>query len=742
MKELWYRAPAETFTEALPVGSGRLGAMVYGQTQKEKISLNEDTLWSGYPKAENARGTYEGVQEAENLVREGKIKEAEKTIWRKCLSGWSAAYQPAGNLWIDFSHVGEVSHYRRSLDLEHAVVFTEFQSNGFSYRREVFCSYPDQVLAIRCFSNNPSASAEVSLELSHPYHLCDNKDTLLYQAIAPVYSAPSYFECEKPVVYDPFYENRALSYAVAVKPILFGGSFEMQKGRLIIHSSNFLLLVTVNTNFERFDKFPQNSNVDPEALCLSQAEHAAGLFYEELRERHIRDYSELFSRVSLSLCGEDRDWLPTDERLRAYSDNPSDNGLPVLVFDYGRYLMIACSRPGTQAANLQGIWNEEMRAPWSSNYTLNINTQMNYWPAEACGLPECHEPLFAFIEELAQNGAETAKRLYHCRGWCSHHNSDLWRLSEPVGGDNPTEDSTGWAYWSMSGAWLVRHLWQHYEYTQDAVFLKNHWETIKGAALFLLDRLQEKDGKWITSASTSPENRYILNGNVCCLSENCAIDIAITIDLFTICRKAAVILHEDGEWIHQIDQRLSHLKAFTVGSEGQLLEWDREYDETDIHHRHISPLYGLYPGESITADTPSLYQAAEQLMRRRGNEATGWGIAWKINVWARLQNGKEAKECLEKAMRPVAVKEFNYAEGGGLYSNLLDAHPPFQIDGNFGITAGICEMLLQNTASGIKLIPALPPDWHSGSVKGLRAKEGKTVDFSWKDGKITEYTIR
>ena len=363
---------------------------------------------------------------------------------------------------------------------------------------------------------------------------------------------------------------------------------------------------------------------------------------------------------------------------------------------------------------------------------------MNYWPVEACALPECHEPLFDFVEGLAKNGARTASRLYGCRGWCSHHNSDLWRLSEPVGGPNPTPDSVGWAYWSQSGAWLARDLWQHYEYTGDLDFLRAHWETLRGAGLFLLDRLEPSDGDLITPMSTSPENRYRLNGEICCLSENCAVDVAITMDLLSICTRAARLLGTDEALAEEMEQALAKLKGYSVGSKGQLLEWDCEQEEPEPQHRHLSPLYGVYPGSSIDASSPRWFAAAERLMRTRGNDATGWGIAWKVNVWARLKNGEEAKDCLDKAMRLVETPAFSYGGGGGLYANLLDAHPPFQIDGNFGIAAGIAEMLVQNGPDGPELLPAVPAAWKSGSVRGLRIKGGQSVSFSWQDGRVTQ----
>lgn len=741
MKELWYTQEALGFTEALPIGCGNLGGMVYGGTKEEKISLNEDTLWSGFPGMQVPNGKYTDVQEAEKIFHQNGSREAEYNIWKKCLSGWSAAYQPAGTLRLAFENVSDAVEYRRHLNLDEAVAVTEYKSQGCTFWREVFCSFPDQVMAIHCTAKDKLTKVVVSLDIPHPARLVNNDSLLTYRSIAPVYSAPNYFACENPIVYDAFESNRALSYAIAVKPIAIDGNYQIVNGNIVLEARDFVILVAIATNFERFDRSPLESKIDPLQICLGRVNHAAQLGYDLLRERHVQDYQALFNRVSFTLGGIDRSYLPTDERLRENNKDHADNGLVTLLFDYGRYLTIASSRSGTQAANLQGIWNEEMRPPWSSNYTLNINTEMNYWPTEVCALPECHEPLFNLLDGLSENGLQTARRLYNCRGWCSHHNSDLWCITEPVGQPNVTQDAVGWAYWSGSGGWLARNIWQHYEYTNDVSFLREKWNILRGAGLFLLDRLRFEEGYLITPLSTSPENRYLADKTVCCLSENCAIDIGITMDVLGICILAAKVLDLEDEAVSDMEKALKKMKGYVIGSKGQLLEWGQEYQEDDLHHRHISPLYGVYPGDSITPSTPELYRAAEQLMRFRGNEATGWGIAWKVNVWARLKNGKEAKECLDKAMRFVSEMDCSYHGGGGIYANLLDAHPPFQIDGNMGILAGICEMLVQSTSSEPELLPALPKEWPSGSIRGLKIKGGRTLSFCWENGVVSNCLI-
>lgn len=737
MGKLWYKKAADSFHEALPIGNGRLGGMVYGGGAVERISLNEDTLWSGFPMDKSVPLAFEGYSEAKALYKSGDVAGAEEVLWKKCLSNWTEAYQPAGALVISTDGVEQADCYCRELDLASAVALTSFESGGFSYKREVFSSNPADALVVRQESTSPEQHCEITLDCPHPHRFFCKDDTLFMEALAPSYSAPSYFKSENPIIYDSFEDNRALSYCVAVKPSLNGGSVSFEDGKIIIRSSDFVLYTAISTNFEGFDKQPSDSKLNPASICGTVLNKAAGTSFADLKAAHIADYRALFDRVELKLCGEDRTDLPTNERLVAYQEDNTDNGLAVLMFDYGRYLTIASSRENTQPTNLQGLWNEDLRAPWSANYTLNINTEMNYWHVEACNLSETHLPLIRMVEELAQKGTAIAKDSYHCRGWCAHHNTDLWRQIEPVGGESPDSNSVGYSFWNISGGWLARHIFEHYEYTNDLSFLREHFELLKGAALFMLDRLEENsDGTLMAPISTSPENKYRKDGKAFALSENCAMDIGVTRDIFTAFIKSAGILGQDSELVKEFEAALEKLVDYKIGTRGELCEWSDEFEETEPQHRHLSLLYGVYPGNSINADTPKLQEAVDKTMRLRGDEATGWGIAWKINVWARLENAEKAKICLDKALRPVQKSGLSFKNGGGLYPNMFGAHPPFQIDSNFGTTAGIVEMLMQCKNGGVKLLPALPKEWHDGSVKGLVAKGGDIISFEWADGKV------
>lgn len=737
MQKLWYKTIAQNFNEALPIGNGRIGGMVYGGVNLERISLNEDTLWSGYPKDKSIENAYSGIKKAIKLLNTDKCKKSEYVIWKNCLSEWTEVYQPAGELIIELPEVFDTDNYYRELNLSNAIVSSEFEYNGFKYKRETFCSNPHNIMALRQTSDDPMAKIVISLDSPHIHTSHCNANILFLSGIAPSSVSSNYADDETHVVYDNPFVNKALSFSIGIMPVMESGSFEIVGRKIIINSNDFSVYLDIATNFEGFNIQPKSSEIDTIAVCTDRLKTASKKDYQTLKTEHIQDYKSLFDRVSFSLCGDNKINIPTDQRIMEYMSDKSDNGLAVLLFDYGRYLTIAASRIKTQPMNLQGIWNEEVAPPWSSNYTININTQMNYWHVETGNLSECHMPLIEMISELSENGKKVSVNNYNCGGWCSHHNTDLWRQAEPVG--KYFSDSSGvmYSFWNSSGAWLVRHIWEHYEYTLDMDFLNKYWPVIKGAAVFFLDWLvTDKNGKLVTPITTSPENRYIKDGIPLAVSKGCAMDTGIILDVFSLSLKAIDILKTDNDLKCLLEKAISNLKSYSIGSKGQLLEWDAEYEEMEPNHRHMSLLYGLYPGYSINKNKPIWSSAAKKTLELRGDEATGWSLGWKINLWARLGNGDKAKYFLDKLLRPI-----NVSVSGGVYPNLLDAHPPFQIDGNFGAVAGIIEMLMQQVNGKILLLPAIPKEWHTGHIDGLKIKGNKTIDFVWQDGRIIKFNI-
>lgn len=713
--KLWYDKPAKVWNEALPIGNGRLGAMIYGDPANEKIQLNEETFWSGGPSRNDNPNALKALPEIRQLIFEGKFHEAEKMANENMLTELHGSkYQVVGNLNLIFDGHENYSDYYRELDIENAMFTTTYQVDGITYKREMFASQPDQVIVVRLSASAPGKlnfTANMNGPLQKSVRAIGN-NTIELTGLSETHEGVT-----------GQVKFNALSRIVNTGGITSADSDKIK----VNNATEVVIFISIATNFVDYKTLTANETEKAKSF-LGGAEKKP---YNTLKGSHIAAYQQYYNRVNLNLGTSPAALLPTDVRIRDFAKN-NDPELVSMYFQFGRYLLISSSQPGGQPANLQGIWNESTNPAWDSKYTININTEMNYWPAEKCNLSELHEPLFQMVKELSESGRETAKTMYGARGWVVHHNTDIWRISGVV-------DGAFWGMWPMGGVWLSQHLWERYMYSGDLAFLESAYPILKSACEFYQDFLiEEPTHKWlVVSPSNSPENAPAGRPSICA---GATMDNQLLFDLFTHTIKAAKLLNKDQAFSNDIKKLLDRLPPMQIGQHGQLQEWMEDLDNPNDKHRHVSHLYGLHPSNQISPyRTPELFDASRTTLIHRGDVSTGWSMGWKVNFWARLLDGNHAMKLIRDQLTLVNPER---SRSGGTYPNFLDAHPPFQIDGNFGCTAGIAEMLLQSHDGAIHFLPALPDEWENGEISGIRTPGGFEVSFVWENARVTRIEIK